>query len=54
MCRGKGIMLDIAHGLNYLHSTGLVHFDIKVRAKFVLKDYADIALLTSHLGASSQ
>ena len=29
-CRGKGIALDIARGLFYLHGNNVVHLDIKV------------------------
>ena len=31
-CRGRSIALDIAQGLFYLHKSGIVHLDIKVRS----------------------
>ena len=28
--RGRGVVLDVARGLHYLHTNKMVHFDVKV------------------------
>ena len=37
--RGRGIILDIAHGLAYLHGRGFVHFDLTSRNILLDENY---------------
>lgn len=36
MPRGRGVALDIANGLSYLHQRGVLHLDIKVCHTLIL------------------